>query len=168
MKLHYEETELVVAIMKRIWHRGNAFVLKNKFEGPQQLILATAKGLEEFKQAPIRLQDQFPTSGTTRSFSRWHNPGERVVKVNWDATVETKAKRVGIGAIVGDLEGAILVIICAKIDSFFQHSMAKTIAVRRAIELCVELSFSSVISEGDAQAVIKVFNSREKCWTWNI
>lgn len=91
-------------------------------------------------------------------------PPDMVCKVNWDAAMDVKNKRVGIGVICRNAEGDILACLCLKIDVVIRPVMAEAYALRRAMVFCLELGLSSVILEGDSKVIVNDTNSKEEVW----
>lgn len=48
-----------------------------------------------------------------------------------------------------------------------QPIILEALALRRVMEFCLELSFTRVVFERDAQAVIEANNNGEENWTWH-
>lgn len=107
------------------------------------------------------------TLRSDRNICRWQKPEAHVVKVNWHVVVDLKAKRVGIRVIARDSGGEILMTLYARMKYLLEPNITEALALRRATEVCDELSFTNVIFEGDAQAVIRAFNERRESWAWN-
>lgn len=53
-------------------------------------------------------------SMNAKANTRWQKPGQYVVKINWDATMDVKKKKVGFGIIARDFEGEVMASLCAR------------------------------------------------------
>ncbi|XP_035541705.1 uncharacterized protein LOC118344698 [Juglans regia] len=131
MCLEEEEVGLVACTMRRIWLRRNSFIFEKKFECPRSLLLAAKQNMDDFRAANVNLK---PNHVDT-SLVRWEKPDTMVCKVNWDAALDVKNKKVGIGVIIRDSEGEILACLCSMMDAHLKPVMAEGHALRRAMNL---------------------------------
>ncbi|XP_040996078.1 uncharacterized protein LOC121242252 [Juglans microcarpa x Juglans regia] len=83
-------------------------------------------------------------------------------ELNFDATVDLKNRRIGIGIVVRDCNGEAMAAVCTRKDHVFSPFIAECLALKRSIELCKELGFWSVMMEGDAKGVIEAMLAEEK------
>ncbi|XP_040987872.1 uncharacterized protein LOC121235603 [Juglans microcarpa x Juglans regia] len=99
----------IVAIMRGIWRRRNAFVFEDKFTSPNDLI----------------------------------------------------NMRIGIGILVRDCHGNVLVVVCLRKDDVVSPFIAECLALKISIEFCLEMGFWSIMMEGDAKGMIEAVLSEE-------
>ncbi|XP_042950360.1 14.7 kDa ribonuclease H-like protein [Carya illinoinensis] len=83
------------------------------------------------------------------------------VKVNWDASMDLKGKRMGIGIMIRDEQGEAMVTVCDQKPNVIEATVAESIALRKAAEICAELNIQRATFEGDAKIVILVVNGDE-------
>ncbi|XP_035547338.1 uncharacterized protein LOC118348889 [Juglans regia] len=100
--------ERVVAIMRGIWGRRNAFVFEDKFASPGHVVRTTLAGLEEYQEANAKMEGSRVRCEARRERRRWQIPVGDNCKLNFDAAVDLNNRRIGIGIIVRDCNGDIL------------------------------------------------------------
>ncbi|KAF5447381.1 hypothetical protein F2P56_032936 [Juglans regia] len=165
-KLKREDLELMAVVLRRIWLRRNIFVFENKFEGPDVIFRQAIDFLLQFQEA----QQKDPRSQIERSqreLCRWKVPIEDQVKVNWDAALKVNEGRMGIGVVMRDEHGDLLVSLCAQKRIVTSPLVAEFQALWRAMQLCADLNLLKVVFEGDALSVIKAVNDTEASWEWH-
>jgi hypothetical protein len=86
-----------------------------------------------------------------------------VVKINWDAGLNLREGRVGLGFIVRDSQGSCLAARSLSIDIQADAPVAEAMAAANAVLFCKELGFSNVLFEGDALQVIKAIEVEDPC-----
>ncbi|XP_042976308.1 uncharacterized protein LOC122307474 [Carya illinoinensis] len=163
-QLKGEEVELVACIMRKIWLRRNSLLFEKKFDDPRNIIKAASYGLREFVSAQRDQQKAVVKGSNDRRITKWEKPAGWTVKVNWDAAVDAKNRRVGAGVVIRDSEGELLACLCSICDHVQNPLVAEALALRRAAILSVEMSFSSVILEGDSQLIVNAVNSDKEIW----
>lgn len=89
---------------------------------------------------------------------RWTASMRGRVKINWDAAVKKSHQTTGIGIVIHDYQGEIMVCLCSS-QPFLSHLIvAKYIALRRVVTFCIELGFVSAQFEVDSQILINAIN----------
>jgi ribonuclease HI len=86
-------------------------------------------------------------------------------KVNWDATVDKKNGRIGLGIVVRDYEGVVLAERSTTNNFLVEPVMAEALAAFHAIELCQEMDFSDIILEGDALQIVNTMKTTGTNWS---
>ncbi|XP_041020422.1 uncharacterized protein LOC121262053 [Juglans microcarpa x Juglans regia] len=143
-KLSKEEMEEVAMIMRSLWLRRNQFIFENNFTSPGQVISAAREQIREFKLAQTVVEKSC-LSRTIGRQMRWKKPNRGQVKVNWDATIDQKQKKMGIGVVIRDEMGEALTTCCDQ-KKHVQHSaIAECMALWKAMELCRDLGFLRVV-----------------------
>lgn len=71
-----------------------------------------------------------------------------------------------MGIVIRDADGEILASVCSVRRNVDQPSLAESLALWRALEICNELAFSKVIMEGDAAVVINGVNKVAEDHSW--
>lgn len=87
---------------------------------------------------------------------QWRPPGENYLKANWNATLDVKSRKMGIGVIIKNEKGEVIATCCDSRDYVNQLALAECLALRKAMGFCRDLSFNRVILEGDAQVIVNV------------
>ncbi|XP_042968074.1 uncharacterized protein LOC122301061 [Carya illinoinensis] len=166
-KCSEKEVVLIAMVMRNIWLRRNSFVFEEMFSSPSAIWNRAKASIEAYQEAQSRPIKDAEQTQIQRKRVRWKAPRERVVKINWDAAYDSKSKRMGIGVVVRDAEGEVLVSLCK--TSLHSVSVAATEAdaLWRALILCTELNIGEAILEGDALSIIQAVCSREERWEWH-
>ncbi|KAF5454152.1 hypothetical protein F2P56_023836 [Juglans regia] len=86
--------------------------------------------------------------------------------VNFDATFDKDNGRMGLGIIIRDSEGSLQACLTAFKDHICLVFQAESVALHKAMELCIELGLSQVSFEGDAKVVIDAVNSKKEANSW--
>jgi ribonuclease HI len=94
---------------------------------------------------------------------KWVPPPRNAIKINWDASVDTVKKVIGMGYIARDDKGSFLAAVSKKEQMIVEPVVAETLAALNAILWCQEQNFQEVIFEGDALQVVKDVNTEEQC-----
>ncbi|KAF5471762.1 hypothetical protein F2P56_008532, partial [Juglans regia] len=90
---------------------------------------------------------------------RWEKPRKGFVKANWDAAVERKQRKVGIGVVIRDEDGELLVAVEGQKFNTNQPAEAEAQALWKAMVICRDLRLEKVIFEGDAHVIVKAVNN---------
>ncbi|XP_041001662.1 uncharacterized protein LOC121247365 [Juglans microcarpa x Juglans regia] len=95
----------------------------------------------------------------------WRKLEEGWLKINFDAATDSKNQKVGVGVIIRDHNGEQMAA-CSEPNLLLpQPLIAEAAAMRKAIELCIELGFNRVIIEGDAKVILEAVVNPNTCWT---
>ena len=86
-------------------------------------------------------------------------------KANFDASLFDGLGMAGLGVVVRDYSGHIIVALSQKIWSPHSMEMAKALARNRALVFAQELSLSQVVIEGDSLQIVQAVNSQGACLT---
>ena len=70
--------------------------------------------------------------------------------------------RAGLGLVVGDHQGPVLASLCENVPLPSSSDDVEALAAAWAINFATDLGFSSVIIEGDSEAIIKALESNEE------
>ncbi|XP_040988954.1 uncharacterized protein LOC121236572 [Juglans microcarpa x Juglans regia] len=145
----------MAVVMRRIWLRRNRFIFEDKFYSPKQVI-SMGEGLEDYKTAQMSIIGCRGGGGSHGVQKKWKKPGTNMVKANWDAAMDFENKRMGMGIVFGDEEGKVLASVCDVKQNVHDPTLAESLALWRALEISIDLSFSfsELIFEGDAAAII--------------
>ncbi|XP_059441827.1 uncharacterized protein LOC132174149 [Corylus avellana] len=144
------EMELFAVTTRRIWLRRNAVVHGDSFLHPNQLLREAQCALDEYHRVNEGNSAQ-RNHDLERAIVKWQPPPANMVKMNWDAAVNVKEKRVGLGLIAR--------------DSTRDPITAESMAALHAVLFSKEMSFGNVLFEGDAMQVIKMIDSKGPCFS---
>ncbi|XP_040988941.1 uncharacterized protein LOC121236557 [Juglans microcarpa x Juglans regia] len=162
-KLNKIEPAEVAVIMRGLWMRRNSFSFENKFLNPSSIIISARESLEEYHLAEEGIADS-SRGGDSRVevIQKWSPLGANNFKANWDATCNVKHRKMGVGVIIRDENGAVTAAYCGIRGDVDQPVIAKGFALRKAMELCRDSGLNKVIFEGDAQNIVKVVYSPDE------
>ncbi|XP_042992245.1 uncharacterized protein LOC122318727 [Carya illinoinensis] len=161
-----EELELIAVVMRGVWFRRNAFIFENKFTDPGTIVEQATISLENFQTSQTIKKGGMGSNERGRHGCKWKAPIGDCIKVNWDAGINKKDERVGIGVVVRDGRGEVMVSLCYSNEGCCSPVVAELRALWRVMKLCAELNFENVIFEGDALVVVNAVNSEKESWEW--
>jgi hypothetical protein len=95
-KCNAEEADLFAVLARRIWLRRNSVIHGEIFTHPAQLLRDAQLSLEDFQNANQKTHNEEPTA-TAGLDVHWKPPTRNVIKLNWDAGLNTREGRVGLG-----------------------------------------------------------------------
>ena len=90
---------------------------------------------------------------------RWSPPTENLYKANFDAALFEHLGFAGLGVVVRDYRGNVLVALSQKIVLPQSMEMAKALVAKRAVQLATEMSFLRVMVEGDCKRVVQALQA---------
>lgn len=156
-RLNDEDMQRVMFVARQIWHRRNTVVFGGKFSSAKLLLCTATDQVEAFKKAKEQVHNHRP-SPRRSIVESWRKPPRGIIKVNWDASVDSKGKRIGIGLIMRDHGGAAIAMLCETTAYVQDPATAEAIAARRGVEFCAELGIRRVILERDALQIVQALN----------
>lgn len=86
-----------------------------------------------------------------------------MIKINWDAVVDNKKGRVGLGVVACDGNRRCLAARSMTHKMVLEQVMAEALVVIHALIMGTDLGLNAIIFEGDALQVINAVNSQEGC-----
>jgi len=165
-KFEKENVELFAMVARGVWFRKNKWLFEAIFIHPNEVYKSAVVSLEEFRicnNNPLITDDRdvSETRGVQVSVApTWQPPLTGTVKINWDASINERDGRIGVGLVARDAFGMVLgarcVSRCLRTDPLTAEAMAALFAV----QFCIEVGFFDVVFEGDAQTVIKEIDSQ--------
>ncbi|KAK3188793.1 hypothetical protein Dsin_028354 [Dipteronia sinensis] len=81
-------------------------------------------------------------------------------KINTDAAIDATRKKVGIGIIIRDSSGAVMVSSSQSFDAGYDSQVAESVAILRGIQLALDTGLWQCTVESDAQVVVNLINSK--------
>jgi ribonuclease HI len=94
---------------------------------------------------------------------KWRSPPSNMVKLNWDAGLNAKEGRVGLGFVIRDTLGNCLAARSMSLEIQTDAPTAEAFAAIHALIFCKELGHTNIIFEGDALNVIKAIEAEGPC-----
>ncbi|OMO64074.1 hypothetical protein COLO4_32120 [Corchorus olitorius] len=85
----------------------------------------------------------------------WQAPQRGLVKVNFDGPFNSSSKTGSFGVIARDCDGNVLGAAAGKLDQVVDSFTAESMAALKAITWARDMSFSSIVFEGDALTIIR-------------
>lgn len=162
-RLKAEDIPFVVNVARQIWHRRNSVVFGGDFAHPKTVVNIAIDQVEAFVKAEEMLTTKRQRA-TTTCVRPWEKPPVGFVKLNWDASVDRKGKKMGIGLIVRDHAGGVVAMACETKDHIQDPAVAEAIAARRGVELSGELGIRRLLLEGDALQIVQAISSDVGVW----
>ncbi|XP_041003989.1 uncharacterized protein LOC121249345 [Juglans microcarpa x Juglans regia] len=150
--------EETTAIMRSLWIRRKAFIFEKNLTSPSCVIRSAKNALNEFHQVQVLLEEQKGNRSAVGGEKRWLLPEQNMIKANWDAALDVKARKMGAGVIIRNEKAEVMATCNIQKRNVVELALAKCYALRKAMELCKDLNFDKVTFEGDAQVVINVVN----------
>lgn len=154
---------LTANLMRHMWSRRNDFVFNSKVGPPYCTVQTAWEELELLSS--IAEADQLSENGT-RSVAKWRPPEQASMKLNWDAALDIKNRKLGIGIIIRHHNGAVVACLSSVEDFHSKAVLAECRALWRALVFSEQLSIDKVTLEGDAQVVIQAAKKEETCSAW--
>nr|XP_023891839.1 uncharacterized protein LOC112003847 [Quercus suber] len=85
-------------------------------------------------------------------------PKQEWLKANYDGTVFLDSDEAGLGMVIRNDSGKVMAAFSEKIPLPCSVEILELLAVRRAVQLAVELDFHQVCFEGDSEIVFKALS----------
>ena len=121
-------------------------------QDPSKLEKRARDFMEEFKQAQVQLSLPSPT---TRNQQRWSPPIRSLFKLNFDAAVFNDINASGVGVVIRNDRGEVMVSFFAKGPRVVDSEEAEVLACRKALELAIDSGFTELVIEGNNASVMK-------------
>lgn len=93
-------------------------------------------------------------------YLRWEKPSGNFVKLNYDGAVKDNPGKAGIGGIIRDHEGDVLLCFAEPIP-FTTSIMAEMLAAKRGVGLACENGMSQLWIEGDAKTIVDIMTGKK-------
>lgn len=89
---------------------------------------------------------------------KWRKPRSGFVKLNWDASLDLGKNGMGMGIVVMDVDGELMLSLCNHVAG---------VSTPAVVELNVELNWHRVIFKDDALGIIQSINRKSYYWEWH-
>ncbi|KAL5767563.1 hypothetical protein ACOSQ2_014346 [Xanthoceras sorbifolium] len=91
---------------------------------------------------------------------RWKVPSPGWFKINTDAALDSSRCKVGLGVVVRESYGLVLLSGSLVLDGLFSPKVAEALAILRGVQLALDSSFNPFCIESDAASVVHLISSR--------
>ena len=82
-------------------------------------------------------------------------------KTNFDGAMFPESDQVGIGVVIRNQAGQVMVALSERIQKPGAAELVKALAVRRVVQFILELGFKQSAFEGDSEFIIKAFDNED-------
>ena len=132
-----------------IWNRRNNLRLGKPATPLNELVTQAQDRLREFQ-----LYNFATITPVGRPPTRWQAPSSNTYKVNFDGTLFTAENSAGLGVVIRNSEGQVMLSLSEKTSLPFTAIEVEALATRRALKLALEIGFQQITLEGDSQILI--------------
>jgi hypothetical protein len=132
-KCEEEDINLFVGLARKIWFRRNEVVHGGSFTHPKVLVQRAKEALAEFRAANKHIDRGVVERSMIRPV-KWVRPRFGWYKLNWDAAVCGAQGTIGMGAVVRNVEGSMMVARCMVGRGFLDPCAAEAWAGAKAIQ----------------------------------
>jgi hypothetical protein len=161
-RLNDEQMQLVVTVARHIWFRRNSVVFGGDMVSPVVVVQRAKDQVEAFCSAFQR--QLIPNAESASHYVvQWMKPLEGFVKINWDASVNKSQKKMGVGVVVRDSDGAVVAMYCLTKGFITSPSTAEAVGAWAAVDLAQRLGLRRAIFEGDALEIVQALTHEGDC-----
>ena len=123
--------------------------------------IATDRILQAAKSYLSEFRVKIPRAATKppRGHIQWRPPPGELYKTNYDGAVFTESGEAGIGVVVRNAKGEVMVALAEKISHPGSMELLEALAARRAVKFIVELGIMGSEFEGDSEIVCRALRS---------
>ncbi|KAH9742605.1 hypothetical protein KPL70_003002 [Citrus sinensis] len=163
------EIDYVASIWWATWHARNKLLFEGKKPDPMETV-ARAKAILDAYQSMQFKEQESPRSIKEKKMQRWNPPPSTKLKINVDTAVHAESQMTGLGAVIRNSQGQVVVVAVKSITFQGDVLIAEAKAVQWGMEGATKASFTNVIVETDCSMVAdlannKVSNKTEIWWT---
>ncbi|XP_042974662.1 uncharacterized protein LOC122306298 [Carya illinoinensis] len=140
----HDMLDLFFIICWSCWYRRNMKMFENKAMSIDAILgnaLAMQKSYKELKNKPISI---------IRNQYRWELPPPGVFKLNVDGVFSSSGSIAGIGAIVRDSKGKVIMSAAKKECSAMTVVEVEALAILQGLQFCIHLGISNLVIESDS------------------
>ncbi|XP_042978176.1 uncharacterized protein LOC122308928 [Carya illinoinensis] len=133
-RLTKDQLEEMVVLLRKVWLRRNDWVFEKRMACPKNSFSATKAALHEFRVSQLVSNQNKMVHKTDTERVKWEKLERGFVKVNWDAYLDLKRKKTGIGIMIRDEQGEAMVTVCDQKLNVVEAAVAESYALRKAVE----------------------------------
>jgi hypothetical protein len=125
--------------------------------------------LEQYDQAAETRKKANPieVKTPTKTVVRWKKPPMGVLKINWDAVLDPRTRKMGTGILARDHEGRVLAMTSSTRNQISHPTTTETLVAWQAVVLGVQLGAMFLELEGNALEVVQDLNLPDHSWGRN-
>ncbi|XP_065623642.1 uncharacterized protein LOC136064997 [Quercus suber] len=147
--LNNRNPDLFSMVTWAIWNRRNNLHLGKVAASLDELLSQSLDRIQDFK-----LNNSSLATTVGHPPTRWQAPDQDNYKVNFNGALFSEANTAGIGVVIRNEEGQVMVSLSQKTTLPFTAIEVEAMAARRALELALETGFQQIILEGDSQILL--------------
>ena len=98
---------------------------------------------------------------TSTPHTKWTAPTPNTYKINYDGALSNADNKSGIGVVVWDCRGEVIVSLVQQLDQAYQPVEIEAMATFKAVEFVSELGFHRAIVQGDSVLVMKALTCKD-------
>ncbi|XP_042983278.1 uncharacterized protein LOC122312683 [Carya illinoinensis] len=156
-------TEMAV-VAWRLCKRRNEAIFQKVFTSPSILWRQIHQKLQDLSLLNHKPPHSSSSNVMANSMDQWKAPLIDHYKINWDAAIDHKNCRVGIGTIIRNWEGQVMGTMKMNRPLYPDPYLAESYAALQATLLGVNMGLRKIILEGDALKVVKEINGDNENW----
>ncbi|KAL5776794.1 hypothetical protein ACOSP7_009720 [Xanthoceras sorbifolium] len=88
--------------------------------------------------------------------ARWQAPSPNWFKINLDAALDFKHKRVGFGIVIRDCHGQVVAALAQRYPLLVSVEVAEAMAIFRGLQFATEMGIGPLVMESDASTLISL------------
>ena len=152
------EAELMVVYCWMIWFAMNNFIFEGKKLWPRISVAKAESVLEAYQR--VRKAESAKVSPDRRANQqRWMPPPENVLKLNVDAAINNKDQVTGLGAVIRNSDGLVIVAGIKQAQLREGVSFAEAEAIQWGLQVAKKAAIFSLIVETDCKEVAELINN---------
>ncbi|KAF5468500.1 hypothetical protein F2P56_012646, partial [Juglans regia] len=154
---------------KDVWCQGPKKVQKLSLQS--DLIFNVWAGLVgtldpvELDEVAVTMRETGLNSNPLARAHRWTQPAVGILKVNWDAAVQSREGRIGIGVLIRDHQGLVIGALRANRILRGNPFVAEAYGLLMATFFCKDLGLRQLCLEGDSKQVVDLLNQDSSNWS---
>ncbi|XP_042964613.1 uncharacterized protein LOC122298827 [Carya illinoinensis] len=141
MKEVNDEVLIEMAVVAwRLWKRMNELVFQKEFTNPLIILKQTRQKLQDLRL--LQSNTSISTArqvGCVEPMNQWKAPPNGHYKINWDAIIDQKKCRMGIGTIIHNWEGQVMCTMRLNKPLFLDPNLAEAYAAPHVVLLRQEI-----------------------------
>ncbi|XP_042939527.1 uncharacterized protein LOC122274566 [Carya illinoinensis] len=126
------------------WYRRNQFQFEGHIQHPQHTVDHALSMLKESQAIQGGCQQLL------RRNMGWRPPPTGVLKLNTDGAMFQEQCKIGVGVILRDENGKVVMATCNKEPEFSEPMEVELLAILRGLQLCVPMGINDLIVEIDS------------------